>query len=550
MKLPLIHALALIFAALLAGLPLPAFAQATKDTPGTPNVPEASGTYATMLGAQPFGTESYRIIAGPGGTRRSEAEAVLAGSKVRATTAVGADGLPASFTMELNGAPFVRHEYTAGGVRVEAGAQPLKPLPARPDVLLENGLWHHFHFLLARYDAARGGAQQFTALLPSQAVAFKVTLERVGSPAFDVKGRQTRVAHYRAATDLGLSFEVWADEAGVPLVVSVPAQSLRAVRGGSEDLAAAVFPPKPGPSDSDPYTSEEVTFTNGEQKLVGTLTVPKSGAGPHPAAVLISGSGAQDRDGTGVADIYLRIAETLSAAGMIVLRVDDRGAGKSTGPLRQPSYRDLVADSRAAFEYVLARREVDKSRVALVGHSEGAETALIIAAEDPRVAAVALLAGPSRPVDKVVVEQTLYQAALARPVAPSDRAQLSAIGRQFIEFFERAAAEPRPPAGAEDKLAWFREHAEHDPSATARKVRVPALVLIGDRDMLVLPYHALALAQAMTEAGNRRVTLRVLPGLTHLFTPADPSQGGGAGAVSAEFLKTLREWAAAALPAK
>jgi fermentation-respiration switch protein FrsA (DUF1100 family) len=104
--------------------------------------------------------------------------------------------------------------------------------------------------------------------------------------------------------------------------------------------------------------------------------------------------------------------------------------------------------------------------------------------------------------------------------------------------------------GEEDRLAWFREHAEHDPAVTARKVRVPALVLTGDRDALVLPYHALALAQALTEAGNRRVTLRILPGLTHLFTPAEAKQGAAAGQVSAEFLQTLRDWMTTALPAK
>jgi len=548
MRLLLVHALVLVFAALAAGLPLPAFARSTQGTSGAPGGPDVSGTYSTLLGAQSFGSESYRIAAAPGGGRRAEAEAVVAGMKIRATTVVGADGRPVSFTMEVNGAPFVRQEFTAEGVRVETAGQAPKSLPARPDVLLENGLWHHFHFLLARYDAARGGAQEFAAFLPSQSVAFKVRLERLGAPVFDVKGRQVRATHYRAATDLGLSFELWADESGEVAVLSVPAQSLRVVRGGAEELAAALFPPKAGPSPSDPYATEEVEFANGGQRLVGTLTVPKAGVGPHPAAVLISGSGSQDRDGTAVADIYRRIAETLSAAGFAVLRVDDRGAGKSPVPTKPTSYLDLVADSRAAFEYLLARGEVDKARVALVGHSEGAETALILAAEDPRVAAVVLLAGPSRPVDQVLVEQTLYQAALAGPIDPADRSKFSAIGRQLIEFFERAASEPRPAPGAEDRMAWFREHAAHDPLATARKVRAPALVMAGDRDALVLPHHALALARAMTEAGNRRVALRVLPNLTHLFTPAEPAKEGAAGVVSADFLKALGEWLTTALP--
>jgi uncharacterized protein len=544
MRTLLIYVLALVFAALLAGAPLPAFAQAN----GSPA--DTSGTFATHLGAQAFGSETYTISAINGGGRRSESEATFAGTKIKASTIVGADGRPVSFTMEVNGALLTRQEFTAEGVRVEAAGQPAKLLPARPEVLLENGLWHHFHFPLARYDAARGGTQEFAAFLPSQTVAFKVRLERVGTQSFDVNGQALRVTHYRASTDLGLAFELWTDDARLPLIFSVPAQSLRAIRSGAEALSAVIFPPKAGPSPTDSYTSEEVAFANGEQRLAGTLTVPKAGTGLFPAAVLITGSGPQDRDGTGVADLYRRIAETLSAAGVAVLRVDDRGTGKSAAPQKATTYRDLINDSRAAFEYLLTRREIDKARIALIGHSEGAETALILAAEDGRVAAVALLAGPSRPVDKVLVEQTLYQAALVGPLDPSDRAKFSPIGRQLIELFERTAAEPRPAAGVEDRLAWFREHAEHDPSITARKVRVPALVLTGDRDALVLPYHALALAQALTEAGNRRVTLRILPGLTHLFTPTEAKQVAEAGKVSAEFLQTLRDWMTTALPAK
>ena len=147
------------------------------------------------------------------------------------------------------------------------------------------------------------------------------------------------------------------------------------MRHGAEDLAAVVFASsaRPGPSEKDPYTTEEVTFRNGEQQLAGTLTIPKGAGAPHPAAILITGSGGQDRDGTGVANIYRLIAERLSSNGVAVLRADDRGVGKST-PLanKASSYRDLVADTRAAFEYLLTRGDIDKNRVALVGHSEGA----------------------------------------------------------------------------------------------------------------------------------------------------------------------------------
>lgn len=512
---------------------------------------ESAGGYTTRVGGQPFGTESYKLTTNADGSRRAEADAAFGGTKLKVLTAVGTDGRPARFEMEVNGAKALTQEFTAAGVKVMAAGQAEKIVEAHPHVLLENGVWHHFVLLFARYNVRRGGAQTFAAMLPSQALSFNVTLTPVGRESFDVKGEKITTEHFRAQTDLGLAFEVWTDEArATPLLFAVPAQSLQAVRSGSEDLAAVVFASsaKPAPSEKDPYRTEEVTFQNGEQKLAGTLTIPKGAGAPHPAAVLITGSGGQDRDGTDVANIYRLIAERLSSHGVAVLRADDRGVGKSTPLAKGGSYRDLVADTRAAFEYLLTRGDIDKGRVALVGHSEGAETALILAAEDTRVAAVALLAGTSEPVDRVLVEQSLYQAAMQGPIDPADETKWSAVARQIKGMFEKAKSAPQTPAGDDDQLAWFREHAAHNPVADARRVRVPAFVANGERDALVLPHHALALAGAMSEAGNRRVTLRIFRDLTHLFTPA--SGGERAGEVSEEFLRALQEWASGVLAKK
>ncbi|MCA1632140.1 MAG: alpha/beta fold hydrolase [Acidobacteria bacterium] len=470
--------------------------------------------------------------------------------KFKATTVFGPNNRPLSYSSETNGARTFAEEFTDAGVKVSAAGVPERVVPGRPRALLENGVWHHFIFLLAQYDSKGAARQSFDAFLPSQTLAFQITLERDASPAFDVKGRRVETEHWRAETNLGLDFEIWTDAARTPLVFRIASQQIRAVRGGAEDLAEVAAPavaaPKAATSPDDPFKSEEVEFRNGEQKLAGTLTMPKTGAAPFPAAVIISGSGAQDRDGTIVADLYRLVAERLSSNGFAVLRVDDRGAGRSSMPSKPTSYRELVNDSRAAFEYLLTRREVDKERVALVGHSEGAESAAIIAAEDPRVAAVALLAGSSRPVDKVVVEQALFQLALAGPVDPSDKSRLPAISRKLAEIFDEAKANPKPAAGAaDDQLAWFREHAASDPASTIRRVKVPVLILNGERDALVLPYHAVELSQALAGAGNKHTTLRIFPNLTHLFTPStldSSARGEKSGVVSAEVLQTLQTW--------
>ena len=510
----------------------------------------SAGTYTTYVGEQLFGTDNYTLTTNADGSTQAQADITFGPTKMKAVTRV-AGKTPVNFTMEIAGALVLTVEIGEEVVRIKPQGQAERELRGRPTVLLENGAWHQFFFLFSQYDYARGGQQSFSALLPSQAILFTMNLERIDAPIFKVGTQQVATEHFRAGTNLGLDFEIWTDAAHVPLLITVAAQRLKIVHKGAEKLAEAIIPPPspgPAPSANDPFTSEEVTFQNGEQKLAATLTVPKKGKAPFPGLVIISGSGAQDRDGTALVNLYRLIAERLSAGGVAVLRADDRGAGKSSMPTRPTSYRDLINDSKAAFEFLMTRNEIDRKRIGLVGHSEGAETALIIAAEDPRAAAVILLAGTSKPVDRVLTEQTLYGLGLQAPVNPSDKAKYPAQVTQLEKLFQDAKSQPKPAAN--DQLAWFREHAENDPLALARRVRVPVLVLNGERDDNVLPYHALNLAQALADSGNKQVMLRIFPNLTHVFTPSQRDKSvadSQAVEVSSEFLDLLQRWAESVL---
>ncbi|HEX5706342.1 MAG TPA: alpha/beta fold hydrolase, partial [Pyrinomonadaceae bacterium] len=460
------------------------------------------------------------------------------------------------FTAEMGGARVVEATFAGGAAKVTVAGQAPKELQTSAVAVIENAVWHHFIFLLEQYDAARGGKQSFTALLPSQATEFSLEVERVESRTFTTKGEQVAVEQYRATTSQNLVLELWADPATrTPLLLRIPAQNARVVRKGWEWLADALAPKAAtnASAESEHFSSEEVEFRNGDVTLAATLTVPKKGSAPHPAAVIITGSGGQDRDGTAVFNIYRHVAEALSEAGVAVLRADDRGMGKSRMPqLRAVSYTELAGDTRAAVEYLLTRPDIDRKRIALVGHSEGAQTALTIAADDPRVAAVALLAGTSRSLDHVVVEQSLYMVALQETVDASDRGKFSQVARGIIELFDEVKTKPRPASG-EDKLAWFRDHAASDPKALAARVRVPTIILNGERDANVLPYHAVELAEAMTRAGNKNVRLRIFPNLSHMFTPStlDLSvKPDAAAVVDKGFLETLRRWAVEVLVGK
>ena len=508
----------------------------------------SSGTYTTYIGDQLFGTDNYTLTVNADGSAQAQADVTWGSAKFKAITKL-ARNMPLNFTMEVNGATVLVEEFSEGLVRIKPQGQPASEVKAPVSVLFENGAWHQFLFLFPQYDAARGGPQSFNAFVPSQAVPFTLTLERIDSPSFKVGSQDVATEHFRAGTSLGLGFEIWTDPAHVPLFIRVPAQRLKMVRKGSEGLAEVISPPpaKPSPSANDPYTTEEVSFQNGEQKLVGTLTVPKSGAKPCPGVVIITGSGSQDRDGSEVANLYRLIAERLSAGGVAVLRVDDRGVGKSVPFKPGTTYRDLIDDSKAAFEFLFNRPEIDRKKIALAGHSEGAETALTIAVEDQRVAAIMLLGSTSRPMDRIVIEQTLNALALDSPVNPSDKTRYPAIVTQLEKAFRDARSEPKPTDSTTELRIYFRQHLASDPLALARRVRVPTLILNGERDMLVLPYHALELAQAMADSGNKQVLLRIFPNLTHVFTPSQRDKtvtDAQAGEVSPDVLKLLQSWAA------
>ena len=142
-----------------------------------------------------------------------------------------------------------------------------------------------------------------------------------------------------------------------------------------------------------PYAVEEVTFSHGEGEnritLAGTLTRPSEG-GPHPTAVMITGSGPQDRDETvmGHKPFWI-IADDLARAGVAVLRFDDRGTGESTGDFASATSLDFADDVRAALRYLTTRDDVDAKRLGVIGHSEGGLIAPMVATSGPEAELVA-----------------------------------------------------------------------------------------------------------------------------------------------------------------
>lgn len=299
-----------------------------------------------------------------------------------------------------------------------------------------------------------------------------------------------------------------------------------------------------------PYSTHEVKIDNERDglTLAGTLTIPE-GAGRHPAVVLISGSGPQDRDESLMEHKpFLVLADYLTRRGIAVLRYDDRGTAASSGDFSSATTADFARDAAAAVDFLRGHPRIDPARIGLVGHSEGGLVAPLVAAERNDVALVVLLAAPGVQGATIVREQSvsiaraegasevtlrLQQAVMNAVVtvvegAAPDADLPSEIQRAVAELVATRPEDQRAIASAERAEflgqlptytnAWFRYFVRHDPRAVLKRVHCPVLAVAGSKDVQVAPTSNLAeIERALAQGGNTDHQIVELSGLNHMF---------------------------------
>lgn len=305
----------------------------------------------------------------------------------------------------------------------------------------------------------------------------------------------------------------------------------------------AAVPKRPQtPQPPFPYRTEEVTVESAPGvKLAGTLTLP-AGKGPFPAVVLITGSGPQDRDETIFGHKpFAVIADRLTRDGIAVLRMDDRGVAKSTGDFAAAIDDDFAVDTAADVAFLRTRADIDPARIGLIGHSEGGIVAPKVAAKDPRIAFIVLMAGPGVPLSQVLAAQRA-KLAPAMGQTPKQVRQTQALTDRMVLAMRGSKDEAEAHARAMKVITgegadlirsneqaeamattlsskWMRDLFDYDPGPTLAKVTCPILALNGSKDGQVLPEQNLPPIRTATK-GNPDVTLVELPGLNHLFQTA------------------------------
>jgi len=322
--------------------------------------------------------------------------------------------------------------------------------------------------------------------------------------------------------------------------------------GGKDDGPKRPQNPKPPFN----YTSEDLLYYNADSSIRygATITIPK-GDGPFPAVLLITGSGQQNRDEELLGHKpFAVIADYLTNKGYVVLRVDDRGMGQTTGEVHHATTRDFANDATVSFNYLLSRKEVDKKKAGLLGHSEGGMIAEMMAAENKNVDFIIMMAGPGEKIAQLMTEQNgallqtkgisqvsidkylvLYSKMVHTAISIGDSDRLRTAITEEVKDWKYKTPGPVVVSitGIHDETSeaayidlitklfahpWWHYFLGYDPESDLEKISCKVLAMNGDKDMQVVAKNNLqGLREALAKSKSKDYEIKLMPGLNHLF---------------------------------
>ena len=332
------------------------------------------------------------------------------------------------------------------------------------------------------------------------------------------------------------------------------------------------------------YKIEDVGYDNADKSLHfgATITIPE-GNGPFPAAVLITGSGAQNRDEEIMGHkLFAVIADYLTLQGFIILRVDDRGVGKSTGKFNEANSADFAKDVNTSVDYLLSRPEVDGKKAGLIGHSEGGMIAPMVAVNRKDINFIVLLAGPGVKIVDLMAEQNaailrsagigqqaldaytpLYKEMEEQIIKAADSTTaLTAIKKtlniwiaktdsSLVKELDLKESKSRDAIGARLVQTmyspWFKYFLSFDPAPFLKKLKCKVLAINGDKDIQVISRQNLpGITASLKKSKVKSYMIKEMPGLNHLFQTCNKCTLGEYGELeetfSPEASQVISEW--------
>jgi hypothetical protein len=329
------------------------------------------------------------------------------------------------------------------------------------------------------------------------------------------------------------------------------------------------------------FRERQVSFHSNDVIKAGTLAIPE-GNGPFPAAVFLSPSMPNDRDGTvGELTFFKDFAEYLASNGIAVLRTDDRGIGESTGSYFESTIRDFSNDAIAAVHFLQSVDRIRRDQIGLVGLSEGGVVAPLAASRSENVAFVVMMAGPGLPyqgstmgqiedlgklygddtinIRKLKIAGNEMIRVLAENVPPETaKAKIKEILSRLREQNIQTPAQRFTQASPEEEAAlmlspWFRSQVTYDPGPALRALNVPLLALTGEFDPILSAQRHLPAIQKLTaKSESVDTSFRELPGHNHIFQKAETGKFEEYFTINQTFsheaLEEITKWVLARFP--
>jgi dienelactone hydrolase len=299
----------------------------------------------------------------------------------------------------------------------------------------------------------------------------------------------------------------------------------------------------------DSFRESEVVVNPGAWALPGTLTLPK-GEGPFSAVVLVHGSGPQDRDETvGRNKPFRDLAEGLTSQGIAVLRYEKRTKehGARYAALKEATLNEEIIDDALAAVAVLRKHEkIDAKRIFVLGHSLGAAATPRIGTRDERLAGLILLAGNTRPLEDLILEQVTYLASVDGPPSDKDKEEIEKVKKQVahVKNLKSGVAVPASELPLCIPAPYWLDLRQLDSMGTAARIKKPLLILQGERDYQVTMADFAGWKKAVGARDN--VRLKSYPKLNHLFVEGEGksklSEYDSEGHVAAEVIEDVAAW--------
>lgn len=307
------------------------------------------------------------------------------------------------------------------------------------------------------------------------------------------------------------------------------------------------------PQEPFPYVSEEIIIPNKKDSiyLSGTLTLPQD-SGVFPAVLLIAGSGPNDRDETVFGHKpFLIIADLLTRNGFAVLRYDKRGVGKSEGDYAKATLQNFADDAKAAIDFLKLRKEIDKSRIGLIGHSEGGMIAPMVAAKNRDIAFIVSMAGVGIKGMDLILDQN-ETGMVSQHMEPETIQRIQHINKEILQGLIDWSGSEEDRTVLRDRYSslWeqlpiltrlkmkkdvfvrsnynaaitpsYRSFLAVDPSLYWQQITCPVFAINGEKDVQVLAEKNLsAIETALKKGGNTNIVVKQYPQLNHLFQESE-----------------------------